>query len=502
MSRTRLIPVRVFFACTGDLPAEQDALKTEIDRVNDEIALNEGIMFRFYDWRDVSSSMGLAEDIIRDEYPAEEWDMFIGALWHRFVPPTGVVATETGETYKGDTQHDFELAYKLHSETGRPIIRFYHCRSNPPLDQIDPDQLKSVNAFLAEFEPGGAHPGLLEHYTDVDDFRNRVRRGLIAAIDEFSTGVSPDPGDRVTQSRATQAARLDRHNLGRYFEECSHWPSDEFDWEQLLADLETEDHQLVKDHLVSTGLLDLDAAGGKLLFTDEGALFCCLPAYIPRYRLHVDVQVIDEREESGGASKSYLYGSALDTFFRLGKQLEGLWRPRSGRPGIRGSSGSETPVTDYPQLAIIEALANLIIHRDYLEDDCAYITLREDRVEFLNPGRSERAIPDLWEAILNQERLKPKHGRNRRLIEAFNKARINQLEGGGLMRVYSALEQDNCFKPNGEIGLELRNYDEENRFELVIYRRPPPHEMDAVLARRLWLAKQELGLRMQEEPGS
>jgi len=500
--RPPLVPMRVFVACTGDLCKEREAVETEIDSVNRDFAVPQGMILQLLDWHDVSSSMGLPEEVILGAMSVEEWDILIGILWHRFGSPTGVLDSETGRPYKGGTEQEFKLAYKLYRETGRPIIRFYHCKSNLPYDQLDPDQLKSVKAFLAEFEPDGAHPGLVEYYTDLGDFSDRVRRDLIAALKKPTSVASPAPHDQITGSTRPGAAHLDQQALRQYLELCSQWQADEFDWQGLLRDMETQHQQLLREHLVNSGLLSLCGETGQPQFTDEGALFCCLPAYIPRYRLHVDVQVIDEREVSGKASKCYFYGSALGTFFKLHKQLEELWRPRSGRPDIRTSSGGEVPESDYPQLAIVEALANFIIHRDYLEDDRAYIILREDRVEFLNPGRSERSIPELWATMLSQKRLKPKYGRNQRLIEAFGKARINQLEGGGLMRVYSALDQDQCYQANGQIGLQLTNYDDENRFGLVIYKRPPPQEMDAVLSRRMSLAKQELALRMKREPGS
>lgn len=500
MARQKLIPVRVFVACTGDLCEEREAVKTEIDKINTEIAEAQGYILQFLDWRRVSSSVGpLPEEVVLDELPIEQWDIFIGILWHRFGTPTGVADPDTGQPYEGGTEQEFKVAHRLSQEQGRPIIRFYHRTSDLPFAQTDPDQLKKVKAFLAEFEPAGSHPGLVECYTDLEDFKDKVRKGLIKALDHIEVGDISAPSDEDASVKDIPALHLDQQTLTQYFQLCDRWPSDEFDWKQLLADLETPEQTLVKSHLLSGGLLCQDEESGDLLFTDEGALFCCEPFYIPRYRLHIDVQLIDDREVSGGASKSYFWGSTLNVFFRLHKQLADLWQPRGGRADVRDSSGSEAPVLDYPQVAIVEALANFIIHRDYHHDECGYITLRQDRVEFLNPGCSEVPIFALWEAMLKQERQTKKGRRNRRLIEAFNKARINQYEGGGLIRIYDALDEHRSYKPNGEIGLELTNYDDENSFELVIYKRPPPHEMDAVLAGRLKLAREELARGMKDE---
>lgn len=183
MSRAKLTPVRVFVECTGDLQNEREAVKNEIDGVNTDIAHDRGIHLQFLDWRDVSSVVGpLPEQVILDELPVDEWDIFIGILWHRFGTPTGVTDPDSGQPYEGGTEQEFRRAYQLYKQTGHPIIRFYRCKRDAPLDKLGPGQLARVSAFFQDFERGGAHPGLLEYYTDLDDFKDSIRKGLIRAL--------------------------------------------------------------------------------------------------------------------------------------------------------------------------------------------------------------------------------------------------------------------------------------------------------------------------------
>ncbi|MFZ1009192.1 MAG: hypothetical protein WAN65_20285 [Candidatus Sulfotelmatobacter sp.] len=67
--------------------------------------------------------------------------------------------------------------------------------------------------------------------------------------------------------------------------------------------------------------------------------------------------------------------------------------------------------------------------------------------------------------------IRPRYKRNPRLIEAMNKARLNQRAGSGLIRIKHELSGNGSYKPDGSLGLEIKNDDEKNRFILVVFRR-------------------------------
>ena len=45
-----------------------------------------------------------------------------------------------------------------------------------------------------------------------------------------------------------------------------------------------------------------------------------------------------------------------------------------------------TDIRDYPEVAVREALLNLIVHRDYSFSASALISIYEDRIEFVSVG--------------------------------------------------------------------------------------------------------------------
>ena len=45
-----------------------------------------------------------------------------------------------------------------------------------------------------------------------------------------------------------------------------------------------------------------------------------------------------------------------------------------------------TDIRDYPEVAVREALLNLIVHRDYSFSTSALISIYEDRIEFVSVG--------------------------------------------------------------------------------------------------------------------
>ena len=150
---------------------------------------------------------------------------------------------------------------------------------------------------------------------------------------------------------------------------------------------------------------------GRIYLTRAGILLCCQRNHIPRHMFHVHVKF-----KQGSGEKSLneeLYGSVLYLYYQLYERLQPLFQRRMGSPAIRDPYGSEKVFFEYPEVAIVEALANFLIHRDYSLDDQGFITVYPDRVEFINPGQSE-IPPD--ELLAATSELRPVYRRNPRLI--------------------------------------------------------------------------------------
>jgi tetratricopeptide (TPR) repeat protein len=238
-----------------------------------------------------------------------------------------------------------------------------------------------------------------------------------------------------------------------YLQQCAKYDS-------LYKGCKHWDDRQVRERLVNDGLAFSDQE--ETFLTDDGVLFSCKRGQIPAAIFHVDIKFIngDFREE--------LYGSVLWLYKELRRRLKLLFERRLGSPDIRDEEGGEKVFYEYPEIAIHEALVNLLIHRDYSQDDIASIIICSDKIIFENPGKSAFRPEELMNA---EDALKPRYDRNQRLIQAMSRARLNQREGNGIVRIKESLRENGSFLPSGEIGLNI-NYDEnKNRFSLTIFKR-------------------------------
>jgi hypothetical protein len=251
---------------------------------------------------------------------------------------------------------------------------------------------------------------------------------------------------------------VDAELLSSYFAECAKHDS----W--FESHLRGEDEPR-RQFLISKGLAFVSSKGATAL-TDEGILFCAIRELISSTRFHVYVQL--HWGEGKSATQEHIWGSILYLHRELLKRLNSLTSRVMGNPEHRNTFGSEIAIREYPIVAIIEALTNFLIHRDYREDDHGRIKVYNDRIEFINPGLS--AVPP--DVLLSSNKdLEPKYSRNSRVIEAMSLARLNQRAGSGIRRIREALEENGTVQAGGRIGLNLWNDEDKNRFHLTIFRR-------------------------------
>lgn len=230
--------------------------------------------------------------------------------------------------------------------------------------------------------------------------------------------------------------------LRQYFEMC-------VQHDNLFQQYLQGNERKVGEYFLNSGLAKKHA-NGQMVLTEPGVLLCCRRDSIPRTEFHVHVKFEDENV------KKDLFGSVLYLYKELSDLLEPTFQLRVG------------PSPAYPRVAIIEALVNLLIHRDYSENDIGYITVYPAKVEFINPGQSAYSP----ERLLNTPSpLRPRYTRNARLIEAINNTRLNQREGSGIIRMREELHQNGSVFPDGKPALQIRNDSEKNRFMLIIYKK-------------------------------
>lgn len=116
---------------------------------------------------------------------------------------------------------------------------------------------------------------------------------------------------------------------------------------------------------------------------------------------------------------------------------------RNTRQAIRitGSPQHER-VPEYPEVAVREAIINAVCHRDYASSGTVQVRIYADRMEVWNPG----TLPsDLTvESLYSEHASRP---RNRRIAEAFHRARLIERWGTGTLRIIGAFREQGLPPP-------------------------------------------------------
>ncbi|HKR01886.1 MAG TPA: NB-ARC domain-containing protein, partial [Pyrinomonadaceae bacterium] len=234
-----------------------------------------------------------------------------------------------------------------------------------------------------------------------------------------------------------------------------------------ICDEDPEDEDKLTQMLASWGLIKPTKNG--LNFSIDGSLMFG-PNDRPPNGFHTDVQIEDRRFKP--SLIKHLNGYCLLAVIKeLRDYLSDLWQGQWEDPLRRDESGRPLKIAKYPETAVIEAMVNFVIHRDYAINDLAFIVINDDHIKFINPGTSLYPITDLLSA---REPLRPKYKRNSEIIKAMSRTRLNQRQGGGIIRIRQALEINGNFREDGTLGLEISSDDEEKRFSLIMYEAKPP----------------------------
>ena len=114
-------------------------------------------------------------------------------------------------------------------------------------------------------------------------------------------------------------------------------------------------------------------------------------------------------------------------------------------------------VYELPVRAVREAIVNAVTHRSYLDDSCIQVSIYDDRVEIMSPGRLYGGL-DLEAALSGKSKC-----RNTAVSEAFHYMKLIEAWGTGLGRI-----QNSC----REYGLKAPAIEEfGDGFRVVFYRK-------------------------------
>lgn len=110
---------------------------------------------------------------------------------------------------------------------------------------------------------------------------------------------------------------------------------------------------------------------------------------------------------------------------------------RNTRRALRITGRPEHEVVpEYPEGAVREAIVNAVCHRDYAAAGTVQVRIYDDRLEVWNPGTLPAGLT--VEALYREH---PSLPRNRRLADAFHRARLIERWGTGTLRMVEEYRQ-------------------------------------------------------------
>ncbi len=159
-SNPRPNQIRVFVATPGDVSKERGILRELLEDFDLMFDGLETINIRFVGWETTVPSLGRAQELINKNL--RRADIFIGIMWNRFGSSTG--------KFESGTEEEFNVAFDLWKERGVPWVIFYFSEIPSVLNSTEEtDQRKKV----IEFKEMVQKHGLIDTYSDINDFRRR-----------------------------------------------------------------------------------------------------------------------------------------------------------------------------------------------------------------------------------------------------------------------------------------------------------------------------------------
>lgn len=182
--------VRIFVASPGDVSDERGRLARMVATMNQSggVAEHLGLTLELLRWETHAvPDIGRPQQVVFDSLNPDDWDIFVGILWMRFGTPTGKKDPATGEDFQSGTEEEFKAALSRRRTAGDgwPKVLFYR-RVPSDENRIDPVQYGRVQGFFKQFEADGAHPGLIQKYTETEEFERKVREHLERCILEYT----------------------------------------------------------------------------------------------------------------------------------------------------------------------------------------------------------------------------------------------------------------------------------------------------------------------------
>jgi len=177
MSRQEIVQVlTIFVASPSDVAPERSRLADVIAELNRSWSQTLGVRLEMIGWEThVNPGFGTdPQDVINSQIP-QDYDLFIGIMWHRFGTPTPRAGSGTEE--------EFTRA-KARWDSDNPTVElmFYFKCEQVPIKQLDGKQLAKVQEFKGTL---GEQGGLYWEFDSTEDFEKLLRTQLSRVVQRW-----------------------------------------------------------------------------------------------------------------------------------------------------------------------------------------------------------------------------------------------------------------------------------------------------------------------------
>jgi hypothetical protein len=188
----------VFVASPSDVADERAKLEEVIRELNLVWSRKLGVQIELIRWETHAfPSMGDdAQAIINEQIP-DDYDLFLGLMWHRFGTPTGRAGSGTLEEFQRA-----KARFDADGSSVKLMIYFKNAAVSP--SEIDPVQLGEVKKFRESLASAGA---LYWEFTDLDNFAQLARIHISKQLQAFKDSLisrGDTPTARVIQTNPSE----------------------------------------------------------------------------------------------------------------------------------------------------------------------------------------------------------------------------------------------------------------------------------------------------------
>lgn len=179
MARQEII-ISVFVASPSDVEEERSILEAVISEFNIAWAKNLGIRLELISWETHAyPSFGEDPQAVINEQMPQDFDLFIGLMWHRFGTPTGRSGSGTIEEFERAKER-----YDADPDSLQLMIYFKDAPVPVPPSKLDFSQLDNVATFRSTL---GEQGGLYWSFQAAEDFERLVRMHLARFVQDWQS---------------------------------------------------------------------------------------------------------------------------------------------------------------------------------------------------------------------------------------------------------------------------------------------------------------------------